>query len=447
MTTAIWWIRRDMRLADNKALQSAARVGDVIPLFVVDPTFAQSGRARQAFMYANLRSLNESMGGALVLKHGDPVVEVVACAREAGASSVHIASDFAPYGMRRDAAVESALMANDITLVHADSPYCVNPGTVLKDDGTPVKVFTPFFRRWSTHEVTSAVESSVSYAHGLVPSAEIPVVDSSALHLPVAGEAATWDRWESWSPEALALYKEDRNNPGIDGTSRLSAQLRFGVVHPRQLIAQLDGSAGAEVFRSELAWREFYADVLFHQPLTAWQNLQKKMDVLPIDTSDAAKLKFETFCAAQTGYPIVDAGIRQMLATGWMHNRVRMIVASFLVKDLHVPWQWGAKFFMKHLVDGDIASNNHGWQWTAGTGTDASPYYRVFNPTTQSAKFDPTGSYLREWVPEIAALDNASIHEPSSLGLLAPEGYPAPMVDHAVERNESLARYKAVSGK
>lgn len=136
-----------------------------------------------------------------------------------------------------------------------------------------------------------------------------------------------------------------------------------------------------------------------------------------------------------------------MLATGWMHNRVRMIVASFLVKDLHVPWQWGAKFFMKHLVDGDIASNNHGWQWTAGTGTDASPYYRVFNPTSQSAKFDPTGSYLREWVPEIAMLDDSSIHDPSSLGLLAPAGYPPPMVDHAVERIESLARYKAVSGK
>ena len=447
MTTAIWWIRRDMRLADNKALQSAARVGDVVPLFVIDPAFAKSGRARQAFMYENLRSLNESMGGALVLKLGDPIAEVLACAREVGATSVHIASDFAPYGMRRDAEVEAVLSANDIGLVHADSPYCVNPGVVRKDDGTPVKVFTPFFRRWSTHEVVSAVESDVAYARGLARSAELPVVDSSSLHLPVAGEAATWERWESWSTAALSSYKDDRNNPGVDGTSRLSAQLRFGVVHPRQLITQLDGSAGAEVFRSELAWREFYADVLFHQPLTAWQNLQKKMDVLPVDTSEAAQKKFETFCAAQTGYPIVDAGIRQMLATGWMHNRVRMIVASFLVKDLHVPWQWGARFFMKHLVDGDIASNNHGWQWTAGTGTDASPYYRVFNPTTQSAKFDPTGSYLREWIPEIAALDNASIHDPSSLGLLAPEGYPAPMVDHAAERNESLARYKAVSGK
>ena len=447
MTTAIWWIRRDMRLADNKALQSAARVGDVVPLFVIDPAFVNSGLARQTFMYDNLRALNEAMNGALVLKVGDPVVEVLACAREVGAQSVHIAADFAPYGMRRDIEVESVLKNADISLVRADSPYCVNPGTVLKDDGTPLKVFTPFFRRWGTFEVVSAIEAPVTYAQGVAQSAGFPPIQSSSLRLPIAGEAATWARWESWSATALSSYKDDRNNPGVDGTSRLSAQLRFGVIHPRQLLAHLDGSSGAEVFRSELAWREFYADVLFHQPLTAWQNLQKKMDVLPLDTSAEAQQKFETFCAAQTGYPIVDAGIRQMLATGWMHNRVRMIVASFLVKDLHVPWQWGAKFFMKHLVDGDIASNNHGWQWTAGTGTDASPYYRVFNPTTQSAKFDPTGSYLREWVPEIADLDDSSIHEPSSLGLLAPAGYPAPMVDHAAERIESLARYKAVSGK
>ena len=171
------------------------------------------------------------------------------------------------------------------------------------------------------------------------------------------------------------------------------------------------------------------------------------MNVLPVDTDAAAKARFAQFCEGNTGYPIVDAGIRQMLQTGWMHNRVRMIVASFLVKDLHVPWQWGAKFFMDHLIDGDIASNNHGWQWTAGTGTDAAPFFRVFNPTSQSEKFDPTGEYLRQWIPEIADLDNGAIHAPWELGLLAPPSYPAPMVDHANERLEALSRYKSVSGK
>jgi deoxyribodipyrimidine photo-lyase len=227
----------------------------------------------------------------------------------------------------------------------------------------------------------------------------------------------------------------------------LSPYLRFGVLHPRQLLSQLGSGAGADHFRSEICWREFYADVLFHKPHTAWQNLQQKMNALPVDTDKKAQEKFAAFTTGQTGYPIVDAGIRQMLATGWMHNRVRMIVASFLIKDLHLPWQWGARFFMDHLIDGDIASNNHGWQWTAGTGTDAAPYYRVFNPFGQGEKFDPDGTYVRQWVPELADIDTKSVQTPWTLGLLAPEAYPAPIVDHAVEREEALARYKKVSGK
>jgi deoxyribodipyrimidine photo-lyase len=245
----------------------------------------------------------------------------------------------------------------------------------------------------------------------------------------------------------LGDYKDVRNNPGIDGTSMLSAQLRFGVIHPRQLLAELPAGSGADHFRSEICWREFYADVTFHRPDSTWNNLQEKMNRLPVDTDARAKQRYVAWCEARTGYPIVDAGMRQMLTTGWMHNRVRMIVASFLVKDLHVPWQWGAAFFMRHLVDGDIASNNHGWQWTAGTGTDAAPYFRVFNPFGQSEKFDPDGTYLRTWIPEIADLDNTHIHAPWTLGLHAPAHYPAPIVDHAVEREEALARYKKVSGK
>ena len=446
MTTAIWWIRRDMRLADNKALQSAAAMGAVVPLFVVDPKFHNAGHARTTFMYSHLRSLDAATGNKIVLRHGDPVHEVLALAQLVGAKSVHIASDFAPYGQERDATVRAVLADHGIEVVEADSPYCVNPGTVRKDDGTPLKVFTPFYKRWSLIDFSSAKESSVVYADEVAHCHGYPDTNTTATHLPPVGEDAAWERWNTWSPH-LSSYQEDRNNPGIDGTSMMSPYLRFGVVHPRQLIAQLDGTEGADHYRRELAWREFYADVLFHQPRTMWENLQEKMNVLTIDTDAKARKRFEKFCAAETGYPIVDAGIRQMLATGSMHNRVRMIVASFLVKDLHVPWQWGAKFFMQHLVDGDIASNNHGWQWTAGTGTDAAPYFRVFNPTSQSAKFDPTGTYLRRWIPEIADLDDKSIHEPSSLGLLAPTGYPAPMVDHAVERNEALARYKAVSGK
>jgi deoxyribodipyrimidine photo-lyase len=221
--------------------------------------------------------------------------------------------------------------------------------------------------------------------------------------------------------------------------------LRFGVIHPRSLLAELGESKSHAVFRSELGWREFYADVLFNQPQTAWNNLQPKMNKMTHDTGKEAVSRFAAWCAGETGYPIVDAGMKQMLATGWMHNRVRMIVASFLVKDLHLPWQWGAKFFMQHLVDGDLASNNHGWQWTAGTGTDASPYFRIFNPISQGEKFDPQGEYVRSWLPQLRDLDNSAVHAPWTAGLLNP--YLEPIVDHAVERAVSLERYKVVSGK
>jgi deoxyribodipyrimidine photo-lyase len=447
MSTSVWWIRRDMRLADNKALQAAAADGAVVPLFVVDPVFASAGGPRREYMFATLRALDADMGGALVVRNGRPHEVVPEIASAVGAASVHIASDFAPYGRRRDARVRDVLTARGIALAESDSNYVVDPGVVRKDDGTPLKVFTPFFKRWLTHDFTHAPDGTVAYADAASLSEGLPGPGNHPNAELEAGERAAWERWNEWSVRGLEGYKDLRNDPGVDATSKLSPYLRFGVVHPRQLLAVLPPAAGSDHFRSEIAWREFYADVLFHQPRTAWENLQSKMDALPVDMGAAAEAKFARFCTAQTGYPIVDAGIRQMLATGWMHNRVRMIVASFLVKDLHLPWQWGAKFFMDHLIDGDIASNNHGWQWTAGTGTDAAPYFRVFNPVGQSAKFDPEGRYLRTWIPEIAGLDDRIIHDPAAWGLLAPEGYPAPMVDHARERDEALARYKFVSGK
>lgn len=448
MSVSVWWIRRDIRLADNKALQSAATSGKVVPLFVYDDTLlATAGDARQQFLFRALNALDNSMDRALIYRNGPVAEAVVEFCRLVGADTVHITEDFAPYGRRRDAEVEKALIADGRRLVRADIPYAIAPGTVLKDDGTPVKVFTPFYKRWLTHEWTSAPKNKVEFADFRELCVGSRMQEGWTVYTPNPSEAAAWERFDEWSQRAMGDYKEARNMPGVDGTSMMSPYLKFGIVHPRQLLQRLDGSTGSDVFRSEIAWREFYADVLFHQPETTWKNLQPKMDALPVDSGAIAEERFAQFCAGRTGYPIVDAGIRQLLGSGWMHNRVRMIVASFLVKDLHLPWQWGAKFFMEHLLDGDVASNAHGWQWTAGTGTDASPFFRVFNPMGQSEKFDPTGEYLRRWVPEIAHLDNTSIHAPWTLGLLAPADYPEPMVDHAVEREEALARYKAVSGK
>lgn len=447
MNTSVWWIRRDIRLSDNKALQTAAAVGKVVPLFVWDDVLLNNaGPLRREFMCRALNALDNSMDRALVYRNGPAADAVVEFCRLAGADTVHITQDFAPYGQRRDAEVEKALAADGKRLVRADTPYVIAPGTVRKDDGTPVKVFTPFYKRWLNHQWSPAGENKVEFAdfRDLCVGSKM---DTESAFTANPSEEAAWERFDEWSQRAMGNYKDARNNPGVDGTSMMSAYLKFGIVHPRQLLQRLDATPGSDVFRSEIAWREFYADVLFHQPQTTWKNLQPKMDALPVDSGAVAEARFAQFCEGKTGFPIVDAGIRQLLATGWMHNRVRMIVASFLVKDLHLPWQWGAKFFMEHLIDGDVASNSHGWQWTAGTGTDASPFFRVFNPMGQSEKFDSQGQYLRKWIPEIAHLDNSSIHAPWTLGLLAPAGYPIPMVDHAMEREEALSRYKAVSGK
>jgi deoxyribodipyrimidine photo-lyase len=447
------WFRRDLRGHDNEAFAAACADGPCLPVFVLDPMFlSRAGEARLWFLFGALEALNETLGGALVLREGDPVEVIPALAREVGADQVFVAKDFAPYGRRRDAAVAAALKSVDVRLRGVGSPYAVEPGSVKKDDGTPYAVFTPFYKRWSPL-LTPLDESdpvhSLLVPPGSVAGVEVPARPRVDATLPEPTEHAAHERWEWFVDNALDAYYDDRNTPGIDGSSRLSTYLRFGLMHPKQLIADLviDGTKQTkshEHFRSELCWREFYADVLFQQPRTAWENLQPKMNAMTLDTDKRAEGRFEKWCAGETGYPIVDAGMRQLLRSGWMHNRVRMITASFLVKDLHLPWQWGARHFMRHLVDGDLASNNHGWQWTAGTGTDAAPYFRIFNPQSQSEKFDPNGDYIREWIPELAECPTKQIHTPGAGGFT---GYAQPIVDHSVEREESLARYKAVSGK
>jgi deoxyribodipyrimidine photo-lyase len=241
----------------------------------------------------------------------------------------------------------------------------------------------------------------------------------------------------------VADYDDDRDRPGVDGTSRMSVHLKWGEIHPRTMLADLAAlrSSGAATYRKELAWREFYADVLHHRPETAQEYLRPEFAAMEYDAPDGA---FDAWRDGRTGFPIVDAGMRQLRATGWMHNRVRMIVASFLVKDLHVEWQHGARHFLRWLVDGDLASNQHGWQWVAGCGTDAAPYFRVFNPTSQGRKFDPDGRYVRRWVAELADLDGGvDPHDPDP-DVRRRTGYPPPIVDHAEERREALRRWEQI---
>jgi deoxyribodipyrimidine photo-lyase len=366
------------------------------------------------------------------------------------ASSVHVTADFGPYGAARDVRVEAALAELGTPLVRTGSPYAVAPGRVTKEDGSPYRVYSPFYRAWVSHGWRQPAPSvdGARWASGVVND-PLPMLGQlgegpSAHHLPDAGEHAAYRRWEKFRDDALEHYADDRNRPDVDGSSRLSVHLKYGEIHPRTLLAELGDSKPHEVFRKELAWREFYADVLHHAPETAREYLRPEFAAMEYDSGPGADARLRAWQQGRTGYPIVDAGMRQLLREGWMHNRVRMIVASFLVKDLHLEWQVGARWFMRHLVDGDVASNSHGWQWTAGCGTDAAPYFRIFNPLTQGKKFDPAGDYVRQHVPELRHVTGVAVHEPWSVPDGHADGYPERIVDHAAERAESLERYERI---
>ncbi|HVK20670.1 MAG TPA: deoxyribodipyrimidine photo-lyase [Actinokineospora sp.] len=428
----IVWFRRDLRTRDHPALlEAAARSSRAVGLFVLDPVLLKpSGDPRVAFLYRCLRDLDAALGGRLVVMSGRPSEVVPRLAADLQAPSVHISADAGPYGRRRDAAVGHALSEMDVELVASGSPYAVTPGRIVKADGEPFKVFTPFSRAWVRHGWRAPADTSASIVDWMSVGGEgIPVDPEVAAELPDPGEAAALRAWRHFLADADYAARRDR--PDLPGTSRMSPYLRWGCVHPRTLLAECPD----DTYRTELAWRDFYADVLWHRPETARENYDRKFDRMTHD--DDATL-FDAWCQGRTGYPIVDAGMRQLLAEGWMHNRVRMIVASFLVKDLHLPWWWGARHFMRTLVDGDLASNQHGWQWTAGSGTDAAPYFRVFNPTTQGEKFDPNGDYVRRYVPELRGIAGKAVHKASV------DGYPVPIVDHAQERLVALDRYAAI---
>lgn len=437
--STIHWFRRDLRLSDNPALLAAAEQaraddGDVVPLFVVDPALWRSaGAPRVAYLTRSLRALDESLGGRLVVRHGAPTDVLPALAREVGASAVHVTAATEPYGRRRDGAVERNL---DVPLVRTGSPYAVAPGRLTTRSGTPFQVFTPFRAAWQDHgwAAPAGPPSDVRWAE--VASDGIPDEPATDVRLPAAGERAAHARWAAYVHDGLARYPAERDRPDLDGTSMLSVPLKYGELHPRTLLADLaHAPCDVATFRSELAWREFHADVLWHHPDAVRRSLRS---VVPEDSWDPGDAAFDAWASGATGYPFVDAGMRQLRALGWMHNRVRMVVASFLVKDLHVRWQRGAQHFMDWLVDGDVPQNQLNWQWVAGTGRDAAPYFRVFNPVTQGERFDPDGDYVRRWVPELRAIPGRAVHQPWRLGLEAPAGYPAPLVDHATERAVAL---------
>jgi deoxyribodipyrimidine photo-lyase len=470
MTTTIWWMRRDLRLADNQALAAALTGADVVaPVFVLDPVLLDApdvSDKRVAFLFGGLRALDTDLrarGSRLIVRRGDPAGELARLAAETGASAVYTEEDPWPYARQREARVGSALplrLTGGITVHPADA--------VRKADGAPYTVFTPFSRAWKALPLPSRADL-LAAPERLAPPPEVeslaipdaPVWSGGyrlAASVPFPpGEAEAHRRLDAFINTPIFGYGEDRNRMDLDGTSQLSPYLRFGMLSARQAaVAALeamtqakdaDARKGVETWLNELIWREFYMAILHHFPFVLDEAFQPDLRDIRWANDEAA---FAAWCEGRTGYPAVDAAMRQLVQIGWMHNRARMIVASFLVKDLLVDWRRGERFFMQHLVDGDPAANNGGWQWTAGVGTDAAPYFRIFNPTLQGARFDPAGDYVRRWVPELARVPAGLIHEPwrmtpaqqQAAGCVIGRDYPAPIVDHAWARERTLAAYR-----
>ena len=439
----IIWFRRDLRIGDHPALLEAIKNSDeIVPLFILDKSqIAEAGAKLLAYMGQSLRALDESLGNKLHIIEGDQVEILKDLIARYNVKEVHISDEYERYGAARDARVEAA----GIPLVRTGSPYAVKPGRVVKpSDATPYRVYTPFYRAWRTHGYRGPVAPPKDIKAPTPPAEyrnfpDFPFPDG--VHVIEAGEAAALRRFKEFKKKGLDSYDENRNFASIDGTSKMSTYLKFGEIHPRTLLDGLDETKAQDTFRKEIAWREFYADVLFNNPDTDTEYYAPRFKEMRYDKPGK---QFKAWCEGKTGYPFVDAAMRQLLLEGWMHNRTRMVVASFLVKDLHLEWQLGERFFAEHLVDYDVASNAHGWQWTAGTGTDASPYYRVFNPIEQGRRFDENGDYIRKYVPELAHLSGAEIHEPWLFLDGYSHGYPERLVDHALERVESLERLKEI---
>ena len=466
MTTAIWWVRRDLRLTDNQALSAAvAHAEQVVPVFLLDPTLLAENELaakRVAFLFDGLRMLDESLhalGSYLVTRQGDPRDELAALLIEIGAEAIYAETDVWPYGVQRDTHIAKTLP------LHLTSGLTVHPPeAVLKADGTPYTVFTPFSRKWEALTPPAFSDILPAPEHIATPpdiiSLPIPTEPTLPHGVPFPpGEVEAQRRLDAFltsDDPPVYRYAEARNRMDLDGTSRLSPYLRFGMLSARQAAAMArlarelapdeEARRGVDTWLNELIWREFYQAILYHFPHVLEHSFRSNLQAIPWDNDQAA---FTAWSEGRTGYPVVDAAMRQLIHTGWMHNRARMIVASFLVKDLLVDWRWGERFFMQHLVDGDPAANNGGWQWSAGTGTDAAPYFRVFNPVTQGKKYDPQGDYVRRWVPELANVPDRFIHEPwkmppdvqQATGCVIGRDTPDPIVDHTWARERTLAAY------
>ena len=466
MGTAIHWFRRDLRIADNTALNAAAAAHDrIVPVYIVSEWKGAQhwcGAPRQEFLCGCLRSLAkniEAKGGRLIVRQGSADAVLETLVSETGADAIYFNRDPDPHGRAMEEKI-ATMAARLGVAVHAMKDHALHErDEVLTAAGTPFRVFTPYARAWQRLDKTPPGRTLARLStppH--IASLPLPTLATWGLTSDAAvvepGEAAARKRLGRFLDGAIFDYSALRDMPAVGNTSRLSQDLRHGLLSIREIHsrcteiaarATATQRASLGVWVNELIWREFYMQVLWHSPGVLEHEFQEETRCL--DWRDhwrpderAGGDAFLRWCAGQTGFPIVDAGMRQLDATGFMHNRVRMIVAMFLTKDLHVWWMHGESWFMRRLVDGEIASNNGGWQWSASTGTDAAPYFRIQNPWSQTKRFDPDGDYIRRWVPELRDVPAAKLCAPAASALA--KGYPPPIVDHTAERDVALEMFR-----
>jgi deoxyribodipyrimidine photo-lyase len=461
---ALHWFRNDLRLDDNTALAEACAADAVAPVFVFDDALLAGpwqSAPRLRFLRECVQQLAQRLeagGSRLCVRRGDPRRLIPELARELGAGLVTWNRDSSPYATRRDAAVRAALEAQGTPVCIGQDRTVFAGDAVRTREGRPYMVYTPFRRAWRQRYETQAPGSlparrlpqpPAKLNAGKLPSARALGVVGDDTELPAAGEQAAQIRLRDFLARDAAHYAQRRDFPALDATSRLSPHLRFGTLSVRRCFREAREAAaddpraarGIAKWLDELVWREFYAAILEAHPRVLRGAFRPEYDALRWNDDEPG---FAAWCEGRTGYPFVDAAMRELRATGWMHNRARMLVASFLAKDLLIDWRRGERFFMQRLVDGDPASNDGGWQWAASTGTDAQPWFRIFNPILQGERFDPEGEYVRRYVPELARLAGAAAHRPWETPHAAPD-YPPQIVDHAERREEALERYREVS--
>jgi len=469
--TAIVWFRRDLRLADNPALTAACAAHErILPLYVHAPDEEGAwapGAASRWWLHRSLDALSAALkreGGKLHIRAGDTLSNLVAACREVGATTVYWNRCYEPALIERDKRIKTALREQGIEPKSFNAALWVEPWQVATQQNGPYRVFTPFWRsvrpRLAPDEPLAVPKLRFAAAKG---GAKLAALELRPRIRWDQGLQETWTPGEQGALEALDLFADDalngyarlRDLPARHGTSRLSPHLHFGEISPRQIHHLLHTRTqrrdakrrpDLEPFLRELGWREFAHHLLFHFPRTPIDNFNPGFASFRWSEPDDVML--ERWRHGRTGIPLVDAGMRELWHTGWMHNRVRMVVASFLTKNLRQHWREGARWFWDTLVDADLANNTLGWQWVAGCGADAAPYFRVFNPVSQALKFDPEGDYLRRWLPELKEAPRPLLHEPwKDAALLARSGYPAPMIDLGASRNDALAAYQAMRGR